>query len=161
MRVLPASAYSQRINDVAVRLGPFDLPRGTPIVFTPLVTHHLAEFYPEPQRFDPDRWLTIRPSAYEYIPFGGGPRLCIGGPLAMEILRITIPRIAAKFAFTLEPGVEINAEVHGTMLNPVGPVPMQLASAGAGFTTQELRGNVNEMCEFPADESSASWRRPR
>ena len=161
MRVLPASAYSQRINDVAVKLGPFDLPRGTPIVFTPLVTHHLAEFYPEPERFDPGRWLTIRPSAYEYIPFGGGPRLCIGGPLAMEILRITLPRIAAKFALALEPGVEINAEVCGTMLNPAGPVPMRLAPAGTGYATQEVRGNVNELCDFPIAEPSGPRRRTK
>lgn len=161
MRVLPASAYSQRINDVAVRLGPFDLPRGTPIVFTPLVTHHLAEFYPEPERFDPDRWLTIRPTAYEYIPFGGGPRLCIGGPLAMEILRTTLPRIAERFALTLEPGIEINAEVCGTMLNPAGPVPMRLAPAGTGYATQDVRGNVNEMCEFPEILPGGTPRKPR
>ncbi|MEX2170406.1 MAG: cytochrome P450 [Pirellulales bacterium] len=159
MRVLPASAYSQRINDVAVKLGPFDLPRGTPIVFTPLVTHHLAEFYPEPERFDPDRWLTIRPSAYEYIPFGGGPRLCIGGPLAMEILRTTLPRIAAKFSLAVEPGVEINAEVCGTMLNPAGPVPMRLTPAGTGYATQEIHGNVNELCEFPTAEPAGLRRR--
>ena len=42
MRVLPASAYSQRINTVAVQLGPLHLPRGTGIVFTPLIDHHLA-----------------------------------------------------------------------------------------------------------------------
>lgn len=161
MRILPASAYSQRINDVAVRLGPFDLPRGTPIVFTPLVTHHLAEFYPEPERFDPDRWLTARPNAYEYIPFGGGPRLCIGGPLAMEILRTTLPRIARHCSFVLEPGTEINAEVHGTMLNPAGPVPMQIGPPGDGCTTQEVRGNVNELCEFPAHDSKNLRRTPR
>jgi cytochrome P450 len=63
MRLLPASAYSQRINNQAVRLGPFDLPRGTGIVFTPLVTHHLADLYPEPEKFIPDRWLTVRPSS--------------------------------------------------------------------------------------------------
>ena len=46
MRVLPASAYSQRVNMEAVRIGPFDLPRGTGIVFTPLIIHHLRAFIP-------------------------------------------------------------------------------------------------------------------
>ena len=70
--------------------GPFDLPRGTGIVFTPLVTHHLPEMYPQPEKFLPDRWLTLRPSPYAYHPFGAGPRLCIGGPLATAIIRIAL-----------------------------------------------------------------------
>ena len=90
MRLLPASAYSQRINTEAVQLGPFDLPRGTGIVFTPLVTHHLPDLYPQPEKFLPDRWLTLRPSPYAYHPFGAGPRLCIGGPLATAIIRIAL-----------------------------------------------------------------------
>src|SRR5207249_3290611 len=62
MRLLPASAYSQRINTVAVQLGPLHLPRGTGIVFTPIVTHHLPDLYPQPEKFIPDRWKTLRPS---------------------------------------------------------------------------------------------------
>ncbi len=75
MRLLPASAYSQRINTVAVQLGPLHLPRGTGIVFTPIVTHHLADLYPEPEKFVPDRWRTLRPSPYAYHPFGAGPQV--------------------------------------------------------------------------------------
>ncbi len=90
MRVLPASAYSQRINVEAVELGPYRLPRGTGIVFTPLVTHHLPETFPDPNRFLPDRWLTIKPSPYAYHPFGAGARMCIGGPLALVIMRVAL-----------------------------------------------------------------------
>ena len=121
----------------------------------------MAEFYPDPERFDPDRWLTIRPTAYEYIPFGGGPRLCIGGPLAMEILRTTLPRIARACSLSLESGIEINAEVRGTMLFPAGPVPMRIGLPGTGNATQEVRGNVNEMCEFPTAGQRELRRTPR
>lgn len=68
MRILPASAYSQRINTKAVQLGPLYLPRGTGIVFTPLVTHRLPHLYSQPERFLPDRWKTLRPSPYAYHP---------------------------------------------------------------------------------------------
>ncbi len=155
MRILPASAYSQRVSAERVQLGPFDLPRGTPIVFTPLVTHHLEEFYPEPKRFLPDRWLTHKPGAYEYIPFGGGPRMCIGGPLAMEILRVSLPAITSRFRLALEPGATVDAEVVGTMLNPRHPMPMELAPAGEGYQWSPMHGNIHELVDFSHTDPTA------
>lgn len=157
MRVLPASAYSQRITDARVQLGPFDLPRGTPIVFTPLITHHLPEFYPEPERFLPDRWLTQKPGPYEYIPFGGGPRQCIGGPLAMEILRISLPAIAQRFRLTLEPGAPIDAEVLGTMLNPKEAVPMELALPGKDYQWSPVSGNIHDFVDLSHTDPTAGY----
>ena len=81
MRILPASAYSQRINVEAVQLGPFRLPRGTGIVFTPLVTHHLPELYPRAQKVSSPTAGSRCGRPYAYHPFGAGPRMCIGGPL--------------------------------------------------------------------------------
>ena len=127
MRLLPASAYSQRIATEGVQLGPFHLPRGTGIVFTPLVTHHLADLYPEPEKFLPDRWLTLRPSPYAYHPFGAGPRLCIGGPLATAIIRLALQRILSRFRLTVVPGSDIGVHVESTMLMPTNGMPMQIA----------------------------------
>ncbi len=152
MRVLPASAYSQRITACSVQLGPFDLPRGTPIVFTPLVTHRLNSLCEDPQRFDPDRWLQLKPGPYEYIPFGGGSRMCIGGPLALEIIRTAIPRFLREFGFELEAGATINAEVRSTMLQPEGGVPVVLRTAGEAFASVEVQGNIRELVDFPPPE---------
>ena len=118
MRVLPASAYSVRMNVQREQLGPLDLPPGTPIVFTPLITHRLEASFPDPTRFDPDRWLTINPSPYAYHPFGAGPRRCIGGPLAMEVLRTSLPIFLRDWRLTVVPDAEVSAEVKSTMLNP-------------------------------------------
>lgn len=51
------------------------------MVSIPLV-HHRPELYPEPDRFPPERFLAARPGPYEWIPFGGGARRCIGAELA-------------------------------------------------------------------------------
>src|SRR5690606_6096840 len=122
-----------------------------------LITHHLAEFYPEPERFLPDRWLTHKPAPYEYIPFGGGPRQCIGGPLAMEILRISLPAIAQRFRLTLEPGAPIDAEVLGTMLNPRNPVPMELAPAGEGYQWSPVSGNIRDLVDLSHTDPTAGF----
>jgi cytochrome P450 len=176
MRLLPASAYSQRINTVAVRLGPFDLPRGTGIVFTPLVTHHLADLYPQPERFLPDRWLTLRPSPYAYHPFGAGPRLCIGGPLATAIIRIALRRILSRYRLSVLPGANVGAHVESTMLVPTHGLPMQIRPADSLFASSAMAGNIHELVEFneapafvdgestscgPDDGYSADLRRPR
>jgi cytochrome P450 len=153
MRLLPASAYSQRINTEAVQLGPLFLPRGTGIVFTPLVTHHLAEIYPLPEKFLPDRWRTLRPSPYAYHPFGGGPRLCIGGPLATAIIRIALRMILSRFRLSMVPGADVGVHVESTMLVPTNGLPMRIHTPDGQFASSPIAGRVHELVEF--DEAPA------
>ena len=148
MRLLPASAYSQRINTVAVRLGPFELPRGTGIIFTPIVTHHLPDLYPQPQKFFPDRWQTLRPSPYAYHPFGAGPRLCIGAPLATAVIRIALQRILTKFRLSAVPGSDVSAHIESTMLFPTHGLPMQIHPADGEFASCPIIGNVHDLVDF-------------
>jgi cytochrome P450 len=148
MRVLPASAYSQRINVEAVDLGPYRLPRGTGIVFTPLVTHRLPEIYSEPNRFLPDRWLTMRPSPYAYHPFGAGARMCIGGPLALVIIRVALRRILSRFRLTVAEGANVSAHVESTMLVPTHGVPMTIHAADGHFESATVTGNIHELVDL-------------
>lgn len=165
MRVLPASAYSVRMNVQRERLGPLDLPPGTPIVFTPLITHRLESSFPDPRRFDPDRWLTINPSPYAYHPFGAGPRRCIGGPLAMEVLRTSLPIFLRDWRLSVVPGAEVTAEVKSTMLNPKHGVPMiaerhaATPPADGGFRASPVTGNVTELVDLTP--APVAPRRPR
>jgi cytochrome P450 len=148
MRVLPASAYSQRINVEAVELGPYRLPRGTGIVFTPLVTHRLPQVYADPKRFVPDRWLTLRPSPYAYHPFGAGARMCIGGPLALVIMRVALRRILSRFRLAVVEGAEISAHVESTMLVPTHGVRMIVHPADTCFASAPVRGNIHELVDL-------------
>ncbi len=148
MRILPASAYSQRINNVAVKLGPLFLPRGTGIVFTPLVTHHLPDVYAEPEKFLPDRWLALRPSPYAYHPFGAGPRLCIGGPLATAIIRIALQQILSRYRLSVVPGSNIGVHVESTMLVPTTGLPMRIHAADGQFSSVPITGRICELVEF-------------
>lgn len=154
MRVLPASAYSVRMNVQRETLGPLDLPPGTPIIFTPLITHRLVESFADPQRFDPDRWLSINPSPYAYHPFGAGPRRCIGGPLAMEVMRASLPIFLKDWRLTVVPGSQVDAEVKSTMLNPLHGVPMlaerhKTTTGDGGFSASPVVGNVTELVDLP------------
>ncbi len=155
LRILPGSAYVQRVNVAPVVLGPFHLHRGTVVVFSQFMTHRLPEIYPEPNRFHPDRWLQLAPSPYEYLPFGAGPRRCIGGPLATVIMQIVIPMIWRKFRLRVAPGAPIEANAVSTMLTPMTPVPVVLLPPGAGFASSPLSGNIHRYVAFPEPETIA------
>ena len=138
----------------AVRLGPFDLPRGTGIVFTPLIIHHLATLYPHPECFDPERWREIRPTPYEYLPFGAGPRMCIGAPMAMAILRMTLPRILRRYRLTVIPNAKIEVQIESTMLAPVHGIPMRVDVPDGQFQSVAVKGNVHDMVALPKSACS-------
>jgi cytochrome P450 len=164
MRLLPASAYSQRIATEGVQVGPFYVSRGTGIVFTPLVTHHLADLYPEPERFLPDRWQTLRPSPYAYHPFGAGPRLCIGAPLATAIIRLALQRILSRFRLTVVPGSNIGVHVESTMLMPTNGLPMQIDAPDGEFRSSPVVGTIHELVDLESATEqgvSVAPRRPK
>jgi cytochrome P450 len=161
MRILPASAYSQRMTAEAVHLGPFELSRGTGIIFTPLVVHHLADLYPEPERFLPDRWINLRPSPYAYHPFGAGPRLCIGAPLATAIIRVALHRILTRYRLSVVPGSKVDVHVESTMLFPTHGVPMQIHPADGNYQRSPADGNIHELVDLETAESRSTIRKPK
>ena len=73
----------------------------------PYMIHRDPEFFPDPEQFKPERFLepTHHPNAF--IPFGGGPRLCVGMRFALNEMRMCIAKIISKFEFTLSPGFKV------------------------------------------------------
>lgn len=150
MRVLPASAYSQRMTTEPTTLGPLELPRGSGVIFSQFMTHHLPELYPDPEAYLPQRWQTLSPSPYAYLPFGAGPRMCLGAPLAMTILKTVLPTILQRFQLVMVPGAEVTAKVISTMLSPMGPVWMELREPNTTAETQPVTGNIGTLVNLPS-----------
>ncbi|MEU9823254.1 cytochrome P450 [Pseudonocardia alni] len=72
-----------------VEIGPWRLPAGTTVMVGIATLHQDATVFPDPHRFDPDRFLGVHPDHYAWIPFGGGTRRCIGAAFAdMEMLTV-------------------------------------------------------------------------
>ena len=92
MRLMPPVWGFFRELTADYRLGDTVLPKGSLMGFSPWVTHRDARYWPDPLRFDPDRWLkdAPRPPAISYFPFSAGPYWCHGAHLAMiEAVQIT------------------------------------------------------------------------
>lgn len=149
MRVLPASSYSQRITTDTASLGPLQLPTGTPVVFSQFMTHHRADLFPDPHVFQPERWANIRPSAYEYLPFGAGPRMCIGAPLAMVELRTALAGIVRKFHMQMVSGSTVDGKVISTMLGPTSSVRATLIPANEDSVTVPVQGSIHDLVQLP------------
>jgi cytochrome P450 len=78
----------------------YPIPAGATLLISPIVTHHLPEYWPEPERFDPDRFLPERSASrhrYAFLPFGAGPHLCIGKNFAMMEAQLIIGLLAQRF----------------------------------------------------------------
>ncbi len=145
MRILPASAYLQRMCAEDVQLGPLKLSRGTMVVFSQFMTHRIAEQFPEPDRFRPERWRDISPSPFAYFPFGAGPRMCIGASLAMMTLKTALPTILKRYRLTMAANCEVNGAVISTMLSPTSPLRMEVHAADGRFEARPVTGNIHNL----------------
>ncbi|MEV8291092.1 cytochrome P450 [Streptomyces niveus] len=97
-----------------VRLGEFILPAGTDVIWSAYALHRDPDIYPDPLRFDPDRWLPERPQPPKgaFIPFGSGKRMCMGDAFAWTEATIITALVANRWR--LRP-------THGTV-RPVGAI---------------------------------------
>jgi cytochrome P450 len=145
MRIFPAGNFlTTRISTEPFNLGPYHLPKGTKIVISPFVSHHLPENYEDPNTFSPDRWLTINPSPYQYLPFGAGTRYCIGAPLANFEMRILVPMLMQKFRLALQPNLRVDRHER-PILRPKNGLPITVHMQDRQFNKTPVQGNVHEI----------------
>jgi len=84
------------------RLGRYAVPAGTPVAMSILLLHHREDLYPQPFAFRPERWLDRKPGTYEWIPFGGGIRRCLGAALAMAEQRVVLEAMTRRLDLEAE-----------------------------------------------------------
>jgi cytochrome P450 len=96
MRSRPVIPIIGRRVTVPWRLGEFGVEPDTPVLMSILLLHHREDLYPEPFAFRPERFLGHKPGTYEWIPFGGGIRRCLGATLAMAEQRVVLEAVARR-----------------------------------------------------------------
>jgi cytochrome P450 len=148
LRILPPVTMTSRQSNDAFELGPYHLPRGTNVAVSHYITHHLPELYTEPERFMPGRWSSLERSSYEYLPFGAGPRMCLGASFAKMTLKIAVAMIHPRFRLELGNGIRIDRQVAVT-LSPKYGLPATLRKQDRGFRPARVRGNINECVQLP------------
>jgi cytochrome P450 len=103
----------------------FQIPAGSSVVISPYVLHRHEKFWPDAERFDPTRF-SARPRAY--IPFGSGPRFCIGSEFAMMEARLIVPMVMQACHFELVAGHVVEPQP-GITLRPRNGLSMSVSPA--------------------------------
>ncbi len=147
MRILPPAVYNSRRSLEPFALGPYEMPAGSTVAFSHYITHHSPELFPNPEKFLPDRWLKAQPTAYEYLPFSAGPRLCIGAAFATMELKIALAMILQRYRLDLVPGARIDRKVAVTF-SPRYGMPVRICRQDGKFSASRVRGNIREMVEL-------------
>jgi cytochrome P450 len=110
MRLYPPAwaVGRQAIHDC--KIGEYTIPAGSTVLMSQYLIHRDPRFFPEPERFNPERWTRETRAnlpRFSYFPFGGGPRACIGEPFAWTEGILAIASIARKWKMKLEAGHRI------------------------------------------------------
>jgi cytochrome P450 len=147
MRLLSATPFLFfRQAAEGVQLGSYDLPSGSKVVISPLMTHREPALYAEPTRFMPERWQSLQPTAYEYLPFGAGPRMCLGAAFANVSLRVMLSLIVQRYRFESPDGASVSYRVRGVILGSKDGVRMHVANQSRdSHRPKPVRGNIHEL----------------
>jgi cytochrome P450 len=101
------------------------LARGSRFYVVPHLTHRLPELYAAPDRFRPGRWFSIKPTPYEYLPFGAGQRRCPGAWLAETNLKLALAMMLSRFRPSVPAGARID-RTYAVVTMPRNGVPLDL-----------------------------------
>ena len=126
MRLYPPAWAIGRLAVEDHEVGGYRVPRGSLVLVCQYVMHRDARFFPDPERFDPERWTPEAKAArpqFSYFPFGGGQRRCIGEGFAWMEAVLMLATLARRWRLRAAPGASVQAYPRIT-LRPKGPVPM-------------------------------------
>jgi cytochrome P450 len=94
------------------RAGGIDIPRGSTVIVYVYGAHHAPRYWERPESFEPERFIKTNEklrTPFTYLPFGGGPRVCIGNQYAMLQILMILSDLLRKYDFQLTPGQTIEA----------------------------------------------------
>jgi cytochrome P450 len=104
LRLYPPAAILPRQANAADVINGYTVPKNAVLLMSQYVTHRHPDFWPEPERFCPERFNAAQVAArhrFAYLPFGEGPRVCIGKPFALMEMQLALATIAQTYSLRL------------------------------------------------------------
>ncbi len=127
------------VTDVCEFRG-YRLPRGTHLAGSILMVHRNPDLYPEPLRFDPERFLERKPSPHEFLTFGGGHRRCIGAMFATQEIKLVLATVLPRVDLESRLGRRPETVRRNGTLAPEAGVPVRVVDrrpARSGFAPRD------------------------
>ncbi len=128
LRLYPPIHLGNRTAAVDLDFGGYRIPAGTRVLYSIYLTHRHPQFWESPGQFDPERFSPGRSQSrppYLFLPFGGGPRNCIGTAFAQVEAKVVLARILQRFNLA-QTGPQVHAHM-GATLEPRPRVPIRIS----------------------------------
>ncbi|MGA7932928.1 MAG: cytochrome P450, partial [Kovacikia sp.] len=136
LRIYPVGLFAfSRILNEPWSLMDHDFESGTAISICIYLLHHRPDLYPNPKQFRPERFLERQFSPYEYFPFGGGNRRCIGAAFAMFEMKLVLATILSRWQLQLASNHPIKPCRRGVTMSPAKGVPMRVVNKRSSLPT--------------------------
>jgi cytochrome P450 len=124
LRLTPIIPMVGRVLGKRMTIGGVDLPAGAVALACIYLVHRRADLWPDPLRFDPNRFVGKKADPSTYFPFGGGARRCLGMAFASYEMKIVLATILARTDLAAAPGKKIKLVRRGITFAPSGGMPI-------------------------------------
>jgi cytochrome P450 len=124
LRLNPVAPFVGRTLREGLTLQGYDLPSGISVGIGICNVHRRADLYPQPDHFRPERFLEKQYSAFEYLPFGGGSRRCLGAAFAMYEMKLVLATVLRHRDLRLQRDVPVRAALRNTTVGPATKIQM-------------------------------------
>jgi cytochrome P450 len=118
LRLYPPIHLGMRIAATDLAFQGYRIPAGTRVMYSIYLTHRHQQYWPQPERFDPERFSSEQNRArphYIYLPFGGGPRNCLGFAFAQVEAKVVLARIFQNFSLKLDQTTRVHPHMGATL----------------------------------------------
>jgi len=145
LRLMPPAGIGIRVTSDACILGGYMIPRNTNVMFNQMITHRIPELYEDPDHFKPERWSSIKRTAFEYLPFSAGEHMCIGWNFALQEIKVVLAVLLQRHRFSVRPNANISPNM---MMRPLHGLPMEVVPQDRKFKRTPVRGTVHHLIHF-------------
>ena len=125
LRIHPIVTETLRKLKAPLQLGEYHLPAGMAVAPATVLAHYNPSTYNDPESFRPERFVEKSYSPFEYMPFGGGHRRCIGAAFASYEIAIVLGSLLKRFQFELVDTAPVTPKRRNVTIGPSTAVPLR------------------------------------
>jgi cytochrome P450 len=146
LRLMPPFPMVNRVASPGGQLGGYEIPQGSEVIMSIYHTHRMPELFPEPAAFLPQRWQDLHPETFEFMPFGGGPRMCPGSNLAWQELVVITAMLWQRYRFEIVDHARVDRIVKLGLFPKYGlPMKVNLQDHQYSRSCKPVGGNIKTM----------------
>ena len=134
LRLYPIVPAVERVLRVPAKIFDYDIPAGLRVAPCMYLTHRRPEIYPEPDSFKPERFVNRQYSPFEFLPFGGGSRRCVGAHFAPYQIKLVLASLLRRFRFELVENGPIRAVQKGATIMPSARFTLRVVEIENGLS---------------------------